>query len=257
MKPIARINVNVLLFIIVSFTSLLACDFLSVVGGGPTPFPIETDSMVGTGAIAGFLWHDSCGSPAEDREIPPTPPPGCIFQPSTNGLRANGLPDSDERGIEGVQVTLGEGVCPSSGLTTATTDGDGLYLFTGLRAGTYCVMVDPKQGTNASLLPPGLWTYPAETLPDETIVANVVLEDDEIKSDVFFGWDYELLPPFEPSATEISTEIAATSVPSLTETPTASDTPTFTPTSSFTPTETVSTTDPKSGLGDPTWRDTF
>lgn len=258
MKPIDRIRVSLVMLIIVTFTSILACDLLSVVGGGPTPFPIETGSTVGTGAIAGLLWHDSCASPAENQEKPPSPPPGCLFQPSTNGLQANGLPDTDERGIEGVQVTLGEGVCPSYGLTTSTTDGDGLYLFTGLRAGTYCVMVDPKQGANASLLPPGLWTYPAVTLPDETTMATVVLEDDEIKSDVFFGWDYELLPLFEPAATEISTETATTTpTPSLTETPAPSFTPTLTPAPSFTPTVTLSTTDPKSGLGDPTWRDTL
>jgi len=109
MKPIDRIRVSLVMLIIVTFTSILACDLLSVVGGGPTPFPIETGSTVGTGAIAGLLWHDSCASPAENQEKPPSPPPGCLFQPSTNGLQANGLPDTDERGLRASRLRSAKG----------------------------------------------------------------------------------------------------------------------------------------------------
>jgi len=248
----------VLPFVILLFTGLLACDLLSLVGAGPTPFPVETDSMDGTGVIAGLLWHDWCASPGENQALPPSPPLGCVFLEEMNNYRADGLPDIGEPGIEGIQVLLGEGECPSSGLTTATTDGDGVYMFAGLKEGTYCVVIDPQQGTNTSLLPPGIWTYPVVTLADEATMVTVVLSDSEIKSDVFFGWDYELLPPFEPSITDIPTETpSSTPVPLLTETPSPSLTPSLTITPSFTPAVTLSDTDPKSGLGDPAWRDTL
>jgi hypothetical protein len=248
----------VLPLVILLFTGLLACDLLSLVGGGPTPFPVETDSVEGTGAIAGLLWHDWCASPREDQALPPSPPPGCIYREALNNYRADGLPDIGEPGVEGIQVLLGEGECPSSGLMTATTDGDGVYMFAGLNEGTYCVGIDPQEGTNASILPPGIWTYPVVTMTDEATMVTVVLSDGEIKSDVFFGWDYELIPPFEPSATEIPTETPLfTSIPSLTETPTPTITPSLTVTPSLTPEVTLADTDPKSGLGDPAWRDTL
>jgi hypothetical protein len=85
-------------------------------------------------------------------------------------LDGSGLPDAGtEPGLAGVSVRLYQGACPASGspLHTQTTAVNGGYLFTNLRAGTYCVDVDE------STLPPGLTLTTANepktvTLPTDT-----------------------------------------------------------------------------------------
>src|SRR4030066_84593 len=59
---------------------------------------------------------------------------------------ASGLLGGGEAGLPGAVVWVGSGACPTAGLASATTAGDGSYQFTGLGAGTYCVWVDPARG---------------------------------------------------------------------------------------------------------------
>jgi hypothetical protein len=137
------------------------------------------------GSIGGKVWHDLCKTPYETVD---TPPEGCVKLPS-GSLLANGLLEAGEPGLEGVVVDIGSGACPSTGLATATTDADGMYAFSGLDAGAYCVSVDALGATNETILIPGGWTYPnAEGNAAVTIGAG------EDRVDVNFGWDYQFLP---------------------------------------------------------------
>ncbi len=63
----------------------------------------------------------------------------CPFAPwyDTN---ANGIQDDGEVGVSDITVNLyNNGVCSGAPASTMQTDADGIYLFTGLQAGTYCV----------------------------------------------------------------------------------------------------------------------
>jgi len=66
-----------------------------------------------SGSIGDFVWHD---------------------------LNGNGIQDAGEPGIDGVKVTLKN--AGGTVLQSTTTSGGGKYLFTGLTAGTYSVVVD-------------------------------------------------------------------------------------------------------------------
>ena len=71
-------------------------------------------------------------------------PSGQIGDTVFNDLNNNGVQDAGEPGIAGVDITLGTAVST----TTTTTDANGNYLFTGLGATTYQVIMD------TSTLPP-------------------------------------------------------------------------------------------------------
>jgi hypothetical protein len=62
---------------------------------------------------------------------------------------ANGIQDSGETGIPNVTVNLLDGTCTTQ-MDSTTTDADGLYHFTGLTAGTYCVQFVPPAGYDVS-----------------------------------------------------------------------------------------------------------
>jgi hypothetical protein len=90
-------------------------------------------------------------------------------------------------------VTLGEGECPSTGLAEVSTiTSDLSYSFSGLKAGTYCVSIDPQREPNFSILRPGVWTYP--TISQDVISTTVTLAAGEYKGMVNFGWDYQFQP---------------------------------------------------------------
>jgi hypothetical protein len=96
--------------------------------------------------------------------------------------------------LAGISVVLGEGVCPPGGIieeanrvTTAVTDEEGLYRFTGLSAGLYCVAIDALSDENVNLLIPGNWTYPAPG----TGRLGVRLAGGEERLTVDFGWDFQ------------------------------------------------------------------
>jgi len=148
---------------------------------------------------------------------------------------ANGKLDTAEIGLQGVEVRLGDGACPSSGRNTTITAADGLFLFSGLEAGDYCVSIDPASEVNASVLAPGTWTYPVSGSEPGLIGKTVTLGVDEVRSDIYFAWDYLLLPPFVPIPTntpvvESTASPTATLEPSATPAATSTQTPTASPT---------------------------
>jgi len=131
-------------------------------------------------SLGGKVWSDLCSAAAG----PPTPA-GCV---DTGGgvYAANGVLETGEPSFENVLVELGAGACPSSGLATTMTDSDGLYSFSGLTAGTYCVSIDPLDTNNESILIPGGWTY-----PDSSGATTVTVAAGEDRTDVNFGWDFQ------------------------------------------------------------------
>jgi hypothetical protein len=155
------------------------------------PAPAEDP---GSASISGWVWHDLCDSGMEGQSAPTTTPAGCVKEDSALGAyHANGELTIDEPLLEGVVVTLGEGACPSTGLaemSTITTDLS--YSFSGLKAGTYCVSIDPQREPNFSILTPGEWTYPNVT--QDVNSSTVTLAVGEYKGMVNFGWDYQFQP---------------------------------------------------------------
>ena len=141
---------------------------------------------VAVASISGQVWHDRCIVPIdEDTEIDP----GCV-RTDDGGVRANGIKET-EPGIEGVQVGLGEGTCPSEDVVLAVTDADGRFRFDNLALGTYCLSVDPETEENGDILLPGEWTAPNTGVAEST----VTLSEAGAEQTIDFGWDYELLPP--------------------------------------------------------------
>jgi len=145
-------------------------------------------------SISGWIWHDQCDSGKDGQPAPVTTPPGCVKEDSPLGLyHADGVLAVEEPLIKGVVVTLGEGACPSTGLAEQTTIVNDLsYMFTSLKAGTYCVSIDPQSEPNFSILRPGVWTYPL--VSQGVISATVTVTAGEYKGMVNFGWDYQFQP---------------------------------------------------------------
>lgn len=149
-----------------------------VVGGAVTPPPAQTLT------ISGVVWAEDCrvlenGSPSG----------GCILDGSTGAYRGDGLFNSGEMGLAGVQVRLSVGECPGNNFvfTTTTTDASGAYHFTDVQPGPHCVSIDALAEPNASLLLPGAWTYPAPDVSSATVIAG-----QSENQTVNFGWDYQL-----------------------------------------------------------------
>ena len=169
----------------------------------PTPPP------GGAASINGLVWHDLCaipyasGSPLE---------PGCVEVAGVDGGPvpvANGVYEPGEPGLAGVQVDLGPGACPSTGLAAASTGPDGVYSFSDLAPGDYCVSVDALSPTNSVVLIPGGWSFPVRDV--EPVLADLTLGAGEEASDVNFGWDFQFLPsppPLEVSPTPPPTPTA-------------------------------------------------
>ncbi|HSD85772.1 MAG TPA: NBR1-Ig-like domain-containing protein, partial [Anaerolineae bacterium] len=154
----------------------------------PTATPTPTGEALGS--INGWVWHDACsvsGQPVG----PGKNTTGCVQE--GNHYRANGIKENNEAIISGVKVKLGVGPCLAIGLAEVETlAADLSYSFTGLKAGTYCVSIDPLVEPSLSKLQNGSWTYPDRL--GGTIQTTVNLAAGENKFDVNFGWDYIDLP---------------------------------------------------------------
>lgn len=157
-----------------------SAEALTLVAAPPTPTPSP-------GTIGGRVWHDQCGVSGGEAGAAPTPTPGCVEL--DGGYVANGVLEAGEPGLVGVLVSLGDGACPARGLASTITATDGVYQFTGLTAGTYCVTVDPFGAINSSILIPGEWTQP----PGVGQI-TISLSGGEQLTVVNFGWDYQFLP---------------------------------------------------------------
>jgi hypothetical protein len=234
--------------------SLAACNMpVGSLFGGPSPTPLPSPTQIVlppsvTGSIAGQIWHDLCAVPGEGQPNPEQPPDGCVAIEG-DGYRANGLKEEGEPGIEGLEITLGVGACPSTGLASATTNSDGIFKFEELETGTYCMIVDPSHPRNSQILIPGEWTAgPADA--SSLISMTIDLTEGQAYMAQAFGWDYQFLPPYEPPPTE-------TGVPSETPQPTQMPSPTAESTHSPTPEGTASAQDPNLPTGNPAWRDPF
>lgn len=154
-------------------------------------------------SISGRVWHDLCAVAGGEGSNPESPSDGCITLP-TGGFAANGNLEDGEPGIEGVQVDLGTGACPASGLASATTNADGFFSFTNLQPGTYCLSVDPDSPANAPLLLPGVWTFP--TGAGQVAAVTIEPQPGQSLTAQNFGWDYQFLP--EPDQTQACTDRA-------------------------------------------------
>ncbi len=87
---------------------------------------------------------------------------GFVFR-DENG---NGVFDGGDSALVGVSLRLAGAACPASGLTTTSTNGSGIYFFTGLSAGTYCVRVDQNSLPNIG----GTWSPSMAT--EHTVVVG-------------------------------------------------------------------------------------
>ena len=154
----------------------------------------QTQEDPGSAMISGWVWHDLCDSGKDGEPAITKTPEGCVEDVSALGnYHADGLMAVGEPLIEGVVVMLGEGVCPSTGLAEITTIATDLsYSFSGLKAGSYCVSIDPQREPNLSILRPGEWTYPA--VEQGVISTTVTLYPGEYRGMVNFGWDYQFQP---------------------------------------------------------------
>jgi hypothetical protein len=160
----------------------LAVDNVPPVDAGPGEAP---------GTINGLVFHDLCAVAGGEGGEPAVPSDGCV-EPSANVFRADGI-NNDEPGIVGVEVMLGTGACPSTGLAAVITAADGSFVFENVAPGTYCVSVDPLAGPNESILVPGGWTLPADGTQGITVEQDAGASIGGIE----FGWDYQFLPEAE------------------------------------------------------------
>ena len=145
----------------------------------PKPPCKPKNKLVNTATVVGF---DSKNGKVTDQSSCTTtvgPALGSIGDRVWHDYNKNGVQDAGEPGINGVKLTLKD----SSGKTiaTATTSGDGKYLFSGLGAGTYKVMV------NTSSLPKNMTqTYELDkSLNGSTTVS---LSAGQNRVDVDFGY---------------------------------------------------------------------
>jgi hypothetical protein len=211
-KPVWLVLAVAGLFVVSLMVAVAAMASLGVFGplfsSPPTPFPGGTSQVSTTPGgsstfIEGSIWHDLCASEAAGQAEIGSTPPGCIWVGNMGAFAADAIRQAGEPGIGGVMVELGPGACPSLGLATTFTAGDGSYTFSGISPGTYCVSVDPGLGENASILAPGQWSSPDRTTG--RIQVSVSVGSDEGTRGVDLGWDYAFLPAPEPSPVPSST----------------------------------------------------
>jgi hypothetical protein len=187
----------------IPFIETIDLDVLGLVAGIYTvrvnnisgTFTLQTDNLPdqSNAVLSGRVWHDLCAVGGGEGGEPASVSFGCVTR-GDGSFVADGELETGEPGLGGVVVNLGAGSCPAIGLGTTITDEAGFYLFSGLRAGTYCASINIENAINASLLIPGEWTNTADSGRGEI---TVTLEAAENRNDVDFGWDYQFLPAAE------------------------------------------------------------
>ena len=159
--------------------------WVQIAVGVPEPAP-EPNSA----AIGGVVWEDFCRLDAEG-----DPSAGCLEVEEGSGFyRADGSLNFNESRLADITVTLAAGACPEDGfldpgavLETTTTGADGLYRFSNLEEGVYCVAISAFSDENVNLLIPGDWTWPAQGVG----LQGVTLAAGEEALEIDFGWDYQ------------------------------------------------------------------
>jgi hypothetical protein len=162
-------------------------------GGEGTTTPGATADA---GEISGRVWHDLCAVTGSEADEEGETPEGCVVAADTSLYLANGSFEENEPGIQGVTISLFTGTCAATApedALTATTDGEGVYNFTGLIPGPYCVLLDTGSEENTLALEEGIITSPAA---DENGSSSVAVELDGItgQSAIDFGYDFRFLP---------------------------------------------------------------
>jgi len=140
------------------------------------------------GSIAGEVWHDICEHTGGEGNEPLVLGLGCAEGLDPNVMRANGVHDGFEGGFAGVTIHLGTSACPSTGFSTATTDANGQYAFTGLTSGTYCVSFNALTDGNDTILIPGGLTYPTVGGTPQVMVTLLISQN---MTGVAFGWMWQ------------------------------------------------------------------
>jgi hypothetical protein len=147
-------------------------------------------------AVSGVVWHDLCSANPAD-PVPAVLPSGCAVD-AWGVVHADGIRQPGEPGIPGVEVTIGNGPCPSSGLDSAITDANGAYSFSSLPSGKYCIAVPMGDvSSNHDLLMPGSWTVNGSGHEGWAYLA-VGINPGTILTGNDFGWDYDNLPSAHP-----------------------------------------------------------
>lgn len=141
-----------------------------------------------TSFIQGVVWHDLCAIAGGEGGEPAVPSADCIDLPE-GGHAADGIRQPGEPGLQGIEVTLGAGPCPATGLDSAFTDADGNFEFSAVSPGIHCVAVDELANPNSGILIPGSWTFPEDGIAQGTVEVSV-----EEQPSLEFGWDYQFLP---------------------------------------------------------------
>jgi hypothetical protein len=228
--------------------SVLACNL----GNMPTVTleeaePSETPSP--SASISGVVWHDLCvnDDSQEASRI------GCVKDEHQGLFIGNGIFESNEQGISGLVVELGNGPCPSTSFTRVTTDTQGRFLLGNLMPGEYCVFPNFEGSPLPSLVEPGIWTYPTSADGSTRGEQTIVLLPGELRSDVNFGWDYlnkPSVPKPDPTQEPTSTPRCVDSA-SLVKDVTIPDGSRMEPGESFTKTWRMRNT------GTCTWTDTY
>jgi len=174
--------------------SLLACNLSDT----PTPTPEvtePTETPARTASISGVVWHDLCVNDDPGEE----PPQGCVKDDHQVVYIANGIYESNEKGIPGISVELGSGPCPSTSFTSVTTDVNGQFNIENLMPGVYCAFPSVDGSHLPAFVEPGIWTYPKSADGSNRGMQTVSLLPGERQSNVNFGWDY-LNKPVAPTA---------------------------------------------------------
>lgn len=163
--------------------------YVEVVVAGPGGQVPATRTPAGSVTLGGVVWLDKCSPPNVEGST--RPQQGVCVATSSGGLEANGLRESDERGMAGIEVVLTTRCAQGATLVAkTTTDSSGQYRFSGLAPGTYCVSVNPVSETNSALLIPGAFTYP--DVPGAVAEHGVTVNAAEQRTDLNFGWDPQL-----------------------------------------------------------------
>jgi hypothetical protein len=177
----------------VPFEEIIELDLLGIpagiyvvdVNGLQGTFKLQRDNIPdeGNAVISGRVLHDRCDMVEQEVSGEFLPSAGCVDR-GDGTYHGDGLLEADDPGLGGVMVYLGAGICPAAGLATTITGADGTFLFSGLKAGDYCLSVSGGEGQNDDLSAEGEWTYP----DDGSGQTTVGLLPGDSKLDLGFGW---------------------------------------------------------------------
>jgi hypothetical protein len=179
-----RLSPGLLVFFAVML--LTACQTAQAAGTSPEPAVMPTPAALGS--INGWVGHAPC------------PAGGQLAGPETEITACTQV--DDHAYANGIRAKLSAGPCAVIGPAVAETLVTDLeYSFTRLKAGTYCVSIDPLVEPSLSKLQNGSWA----TRLGGTIYTTVNLRPGEDKFGVNFGWSYADRPANTAPSSAIAT----------------------------------------------------